>query len=103
MNEEEEKRVNAEARQRFALFVKEARMGLDMTPVQLDRLLCAHAEISFKRFVSNIERNGATPKNKIFFALCVLLGIDPDDCGFVGPYADDIKWWKSLRRRGGEA
>lgn len=103
MTDAEENQANTIARQKFGRFVKEARMGLDMTPVQLDRVLCDHAQIDFRRFVSNIERNGATPKNKIFFALCVLLGIDPDECGFVGLYADDIKWWKSLRRRGGEA
>lgn len=97
MTDAEENQANTIARQKFGRFVKEARMGLDMTPVQLDRLLCAHAEISFKRFVSNIERCGATPRSKVFFTLCVMLGIEPEDCGFCGSFADDIKWWRQKR------
>lgn len=74
----------------FRRLFKAARKELGVNAVSLSILLGRRPD-----YIENsVEGAGLTPAHPLFFPLCTLMGIEPEDCGFDGENAMIIRKWR---------
>ena len=80
--------AKAAARQ-FGREVKTARKELGLTQVRL-----AKECLTSYHTIEMVENRGVTPLSGVFFSLCELLGLNPEDFHFGGQFEKIIADWR---------